>query len=315
MPCVSPLSAWQSISKSSDGKSDILFKEPRGSLGSSYQAIQLPCSRCVTCRQRRSMEWAARCMHEAQLYPRNCFITLTYSPENLPDDMSLHVDHFQRFMKRLRKRFEGVSDVVDDNGIVSRPIRFFHCGEYGSLRGRPHYHSLLFNFDFPDKVRYRIHNGNLLYRSDALEELWPFGFSSIGECNFKSACYVASYIFKKRLGKDADSHYFDPSTGVFKSPEYVTMSRRPGIASRWFQRYSSDVYPRDGILVNGLLRRPPRYYDNLLKEFNPELWDDVDQSRQETMADYLLDPSPRPNLESIRINADAAVNRFPRKVD
>ena len=41
-------------------------------------------------------------------------------------------------MKRLRKKY-------------GSKIRFFQCGEYGELYGRPHYHACLLNFDFPDK--------------------------------------------------------------------------------------------------------------------------------------------------------------------
>jgi hypothetical protein len=44
---------------------------------------------------------------------------LTYDPEHLPEDGSLNVVHFQKFMKRLRDRIKPLK------------IRFFHCGEYG----------------------------------------------------------------------------------------------------------------------------------------------------------------------------------------
>jgi len=43
-------------------------------------------------------------MHEASLHKENCFITLTFNPDNLPSDRGLHVEYFQKYMKRLRKR-------------------------------------------------------------------------------------------------------------------------------------------------------------------------------------------------------------------
>jgi len=187
------------------------------------------------------------------LYADNCFITLTFSDEHLPEDRSVDVRIFQLFMKRLRKQY-------------GDGIRFFHCGEYGERFGRPHYHACLFNFDFPDKYFWRISpTKNRLYRSPSLEVLWPFGHCEIGSVTFESAAYVARYVLKKFTGPQADLHYeyIDPLTGqIFdRSPEYVTMSRRPGIGKAWFEKYSSDVFPGDFVVMNGKKVRPPRYYD------------------------------------------------------
>ena len=54
-------------------------------------------------------------------------------------------------------------------------------------------------------------------------------------------------------------------------PEYVTMSRRPGIGSKWFDQYQSDVYPKDFTTVRGKKIKPPKYYDRLLENVDPEL--------------------------------------------
>lgn len=214
--------------------------------------VTVPCGQCVGCRLERSRQWAIRCLHEASLHPRNSFITLTFNNDNLPRDRSLDVRHFQLFMKRLRKRF-------------GDGIRFFHCGEYGEKFGRPHYHACLFNFDFEDKKLWKVVRGNKLYTSESLQELWPYGFSTIGEVTFQSAAYVARYIMKKITGDDADEHYSRacPLTGeVWRiRPEYVTMSRRPGIGKGWLEKYQSDVYPRDFVVVNGKKMKPPKYYD------------------------------------------------------
>jgi len=201
-----------------------------------------------------------RCEHERQLHARSCFITLTYNDEWLPEDWSLDVSVFQRFMKRLRNRF-------------GSGIRFFHCGEYGDRYGRPHYHAIIFGMDFDDKREHKTEkNGTILYTSKILSSLWAdpdtgltYGHAIIGDVTFESSAYVARYILKKINGDMADEHYqfCCPKTGVFydRKPEYTTMSRRPGIGKGWFDKYHSDVYPRDFVVIRGKQMRPPKFYD------------------------------------------------------
>ncbi len=279
MVCFSPLRAYRSLTmKTSSGKSVVAFNREVVS-GSPWEKIDLPCSQCIGCRIDRSKQWALRCVHEASLFDNNCFITLTFCNEFLDERSSLVKRDFQNFMKRLRKKFKGFQ--VAGSG---RPIRFFHCGEYGSQLSRPHHHACLFNFDFPDKVLWSTRKGVDLYRSEALEKLWPFGFSTIGEVTFESAAYVARYITKKINGVRADSHYsrVDEKTGeVYQLvPEYITMSRRPGIGKRWFDRFSSDVFPKDFITSGGRQFKTPKFYDNIYDELEPRKFAAVKQKRK-----------------------------------
>lgn len=250
MPCYSPLHAWRGGVLPS-GKREILFKKSRSGTAS-VVSLKLPCGQCIGCRLERSRQWALRCVHEASLHDRNCFITLTYNDDNIPDGGSLCVRDFQLFMKRLRKYAHG-----------SR-IRFFHCGEYGDKLGRPHYHAIVFGFDFDDKVLYKVTpRGDKLYRSSALESLWTVGHSILGDVTFESAAYVARYCVKKVTGKNADLHYADVVTGELRKPEYTTMSRRPGIGRGWYDKWKADVFPRDYVVSRGIKMRPPKFYDGI----------------------------------------------------
>lgn len=246
MACYHPLSAYRDPETGQIRILDARFDRADANL-------TLPCGQCQGCRLERSRQWAVRVMHEASLYPVNSFVTLTYNDENLKP--SLDYSDFQKFMKRLRKS-------SDSN------IRFYMCGEYGSLNMRPHFHACLFNCDFPDKVVWQKQRGNYIYRSEKLESLWPFGFSSIGELTFQSAAYVARYVMKKQTGFNSEQHYqsVDPETGevIQLVPEFNKMSLKPGIGAEWFKKYQSDVYPNDYLVVNGVKTRPPRYYDKLL---------------------------------------------------
>lgn len=289
MACYHPLQAYQC----SDGS--IVWRESRGV--DVVRSLQLPCGQCVGCRLERSRQWAIRCMHEASLYRNNAFITLTYSDEHLPDDRSLRYEDFQKFMKRLRKRFAGLELSANPQSKDSHPIRFYMAGEYGENFGRPHFHACLFNFDFQDKVVWRRSpSGSLIYRSKALEELWPFGFSSIGEVNFQSAAYVARYIMKKVNGKHQAQHYeeVDQETGEVTSrvPEFNKMSLKPGIGSDWLAKFETDVYPHDYVIVNGKKCKPPRFYDNRFKKEYPVEFDLIQLERQRDAAKRFDDNTP-----------------------
>lgn len=265
MPCFHPLVATRLFSDALQ-KNVISFDNHDLGQGTT---LYLPCGQCIGCRIARSREWAARCVHEASLYNQNCFLTLTYDSKYLPADGSLHVEHFQDFMKRLRKKFKG------------KKIRYLHCGEYGKKGQRPHYHALIFGFDFPDKYLHKITpRGDRIYRSPSLEKLWPYGFSTIGAVTFESCAYVARYCTKKITGPMAEEHYQG------RAPEYITMSRRPGIASSWFEKYHSDVFPQDFVVLKDGRRLPtPRYYMKQLEKWYPEEFDVVQQRRLERQTD------------------------------
>lgn len=248
MTCYNPVYAYVGPVLE-NGKINIVWKSADSF---ENEQLDLPCGNCIGCRLERSRQWAVRCMHEASLYEENCFITLTYADAYLPQNKTLKLEDFQNFMKRLRKQY-------------GAGIRFFHCGEYGDEGKRPHYHALIFNFDFPDKVYFNTRNGYKTYTSFSLDKIWGKGFCEIGEVTTKSAAYVARYSLKKVSGPHSDRHYQG------RKPEYITMSRRPGIGKGWYDSFKDDVYPSDEVIVNGRPQRVPRFYDNLLAIEDPNL--------------------------------------------
>lgn len=260
MTCYHPIQGYRSKKLTENGKFRIVFN-PRE--GHHDLPIEVPCGQCIGCRLEKSKVWATRCLHESTLHNENCYITLTYRDESLPKDGSVKVEDFQKFMKRLRKN-------------TGRKIRFFHCGEYGDETLRPHYHAIIFGFDFKDKKFHKNNpNGDKLYTSEFLNKTWEHGFCTIGDVTFESCAYVARYITKKITGKKAEKHYKG------RRPEYITMSRRPGIGKGWFEKFSSDVYPDDKVVIrNGIKVKPPKYYDNLFNELNEKEFKDIKLKRR-----------------------------------
>lgn len=260
--CVRPLSAWRDL-----GSGAVFF----GAEKKNSRPLVLRCGQCIDCRLEKSRQWAVRCMHETQMHDVSSFVTLTYRDEDLPERGSLCYRDFQLFMKRLRKQ---------------QDARFFMCGEYGD-KGRPHYHACLFGVAFGDRRLFkRGASGSDLFVSARLDELWPHGFCSVGDVTFESAAYVARYVCKKVTGPMAADHYrrFDPATGevFYLTPEFARMSLKPGVGALWFERYRTDVFPHDYVIVRGQKARPPRYYMELLKRAPDTESDDVEFNRWES---------------------------------
>lgn len=259
MPCYSPLYGFKS--RSTGG---LTFRRD----DSNGEKMTVACGGCIGCRLDRSRSWAARIMHEASLYTSNCFVTLTYDEEHMPrlwtgGPGTLKKEDFQKFMKRLRKRF------------APKRIRYYQCGEYGEELDRPHYHACLFNLDFPDKKLLQENQGNFLFVSEILDELWPYGFCTIGDLTYQSAGYVARYCLKKIGGHVAQDHYLrvdDYGVAYWLEPEYNTMSRRPGIGKEWYDRFKTDLFPRDELPVPGVgvVNKVPRYYESIFQSEEPE---------------------------------------------
>ncbi len=280
MTCYSPITGYRSRFAGKDGGFGIVFKKEQ----SNGQIIQVGCGHCIGCKLHRSKEWGIRAIHEAQMYEDNCFITLTYNNKHLPTDESLNGNHFRLFIKRLRKQQK------------PKKIRYIHSGEYGATcplhntekckecgpLQRPHYHAILFNHDFKDKIPWKIRKNNQTYRSPQLEKLWPLGNSEIGTVTFESASYVARYTVKKITGDNAHAHYEklnEHGEIIWVKPEYMTSSRNHGIGYSWYQKYKNDLYPRDECVIDGRIMKPPRYYDKLYEKEQPHKYKQIKQNR------------------------------------
>lgn len=119
--------------------------------------IQVPCDKCVLCRDKKAKDWATRAMCESQ-YSSSIplFITLTYNDLCLPSN-GVRKGAAQRFMKRLRVNLERYTKQKSN-------IRYFLCSEYGSKTCRPHYHALIWNFPVLNAAH--IH--------DIIQKSWSF---------------------------------------------------------------------------------------------------------------------------------------------
>ena len=124
-------------------------------------------------------------------HERSVFLTLTYSDENLPEDLSISKRHLQLFLKRLRKQ------------SGRKGIKYFGTGEYGEYSQRPHYHAIVFGVGLQDEDKQLV------------KDCWPlcdWNVKSIAKNAFglvepESIDYVCRYIDKKVNGEMEDVIY------------------------------------------------------------------------------------------------------------
>lgn len=262
-------------------------------VGFGDRPLELSCGQCIGCRLKRGQEWALRCVHEASLHERNCFVTLTYRPEDVPADGGLDVRHWQLFAKRMRK--------------AGLPFRFLHAGEYGDVSFRPHYHACIFGQDFgQDRRVWRRKGEHVLYSSQLLEELWGLGFCTVGALSYQTAAYVARYTLKKVSGPLKRERYrrIDVETGeeYFVRPEYATMSRRPGIGADWYEKFKGDVFPDDEVVHQGKRHGVPSFYRKRLEAADPVLALSLKAARLAAFAKRSAECSP----ERLRVREKVA---------
>lgn len=277
MTCFHPIPAYYSkIPNPETGKYPLVFDYELAD--KSRESLSVPCRHCIGCLLDSARDLSVRAYHESLLFDSNVFVTLTYDNEHLPADRSVSKRTLQLFLKRLRKRF------------CEREIRYLACGEYGTRTKRAHYHLILFNLDFPDKIPFsRSKTGFINYVSKTLGELWPYGHHTINNVSLNSCGYVARYVTKKLFHSNnvkpvifVDGHCYQVE------PEFCLRSLKPGLGYDYFMRYYRDFYSVDACIIDGKKYSIPSYYDILLERIDSGLFEIIRKIRSENLEKYRL---------------------------
>lgn len=288
-----------------------------------YQYIK--CRKCNECKMEYARDWSIRCAHEYQMVGKGAFITLTI------DDTKVNLfnerKNLQHYCKRcvngnryirfpinytlsrgmIQDELKRMRDILFKKYGIS--IRYFGCGEYGSENDRPHYHVLIFGYDFPD--RYLIETskkGIPIYFSEELQSLWKYGIAKLQEINHRACMYTAKYCLKKLKFCD-DIEEYEQYFG--REPEFLFMSRgncnakrcpfideivknckemkslkslnnpyckdckfkRGGIGFDWFAHYYLDILKIGYITIDSIKYPIPKYYLDVLKLTDLKMYD------------------------------------------
>lgn len=276
MSCYHPITGYD-FGLKSNGKKDIRWSKnysDKPCIGE----VKIPCGKCIGCRLQYSRIWADRMIMELQDHDSAYFLTLTYDDSFINSSpygevrrfytdsdtgeaklsLSLCKSHLQNFWKSLRQEFH------NDH------IRYFACGEYGSKTKRPHYHAIVYGLHLDDLQFYKRSNLNDVYfNSPRLDKVWKKGFVVVGQVTWNSCAYVARYVVKK-----AQSEVSNMYSEFNMIPEFVVMSRRPGIGKNYYVNHKYDfidfgeTYESDG--KRSLRFQMPRYFESIMELENPE---------------------------------------------
>jgi hypothetical protein len=296
VPCYSPISGWRTLSVLPSGKRGFTVDRNKAFL---LSPLTIPCGGCIGCRLEKSRQWATRIVHENKFHELSVFLTLTYAPEKLPSTGSISKPHLQLFLKRLRQKL--VRDYKSNNPHWTKSnlprIRYFACGEYGDDFDRPHYHAIIFGMDFSDKKQIKLNKqGDPLYMSETLNEIWGLGHCWIGQVTNQSAEYCARYIMKKVNGSQAESHYqkLDSYTGelIQIQPEFIAMSRYPPLGQQFYEKFKSDLYPSDQVIINGKPAGVPKRYNLNYEKEAPEHYEEIKDKRKKNALKRKHDNTP-----------------------
>lgn len=255
--------------------------------------IQVGCGKCQQCMLKRSRQWAMRAVLEGRDHKNNEVVTLTYDDKNLPlvDGIDVNTgeatkvatlkkEDTQLFRKKLRKAFKNGYYKGKALPKIDK-IRFIEAGEYGDKYKRPHYHMILYGAEFPDKKYFGTNEkGKDQWTSEILTSIWQKGICTTMPLTYESAAYVARYILKKQKGQQANESYKERG----QIPEYINMSRKPGIAFNYYDKNKDKIYETDEIFVSSSKKvekhKPPRYFDKLFEKENKEKLEELKKQRQ-----------------------------------
>jgi len=226
----------------------------------------VPCGKCAACMLKKRFEWSTRLQHELQYATSAAFITLTYSDEyfekkhpigstinqllmfeEVDQNIMVGIKEFDEYLKdRTSVKKKEMQDFLKRfrHHDKSPNIRYYAVGEYGEKSLRPHYHLLMFNFDYPNLEQ------NLL-------KSWSYGLFYIGSVTEASIHYVSGYVMTKQFSPNDD----------WCERSFALMSRKPGIGSAYLQDVAEHYInnPKPYLTMKGGYKvGMPRYYKDKL---------------------------------------------------
>lgn len=234
-----------------------------------YEGKFISCGRCAACRKRRADEWVCRVLCEPEALAIGGYgVTLTYNDETCPECLSKA--EVSRFIKRVRDRLG-----------YPKQMKYIGVGEYGSKRGRPHYHVLIIGIPINDDVERALAEAWTENKKGSFVCIKPIGH---GREVIASVRYTCGYLCKtggkyEMKPRESVAQYAE-RTGK-KTPQFFVASTKLGLA--FFEKNERAIVAANCIRRFGERFMVPRYYRKKIeqRQTQKELEDDLRRIRRE----------------------------------
>jgi len=171
------------------------------------EGMAFPCGGCLPCRHQRARVWAHRLILEATQHKHNCFLTLTYTDEEVvKNGGNVSPRDLQLFIKSLRRKVP--------------QFRYYAVGEYGPGTLRPHYHLACFGLETCYRGQTDLRKSLCCEQCGLVRKIWGKGAVQLARLEERSAAYVAGYVTKKLTASPLPKSLH---------PEFQRMSLKPGL--------------------------------------------------------------------------------------
>lgn len=143
------------------------------------------CRECWQCRGRKVDDWVGRNIAESKTAKASHVVTLTYGEDRSTGGIDhiraavLTYSDVQKYLKYLR--------------VDGYPVRYFAVGEYGSMKGRAHWHIILYWQGAVPEHK---------LRENFMQKHWTHGLSYWDKGSPEAIRYACKYI-QKDMGDDA----------------------------------------------------------------------------------------------------------------
>lgn len=203
----------------------------------SHNGRTFACRKCWQCRENKVSDWVGRCIAETKTARHTHVVTLTYGRDESGSANHLRAavltySDVQKYFKLLR--YHGYR------------FRYLVVGEYGSTKGRAHWHAILF---WEEKVPDRKLDKMIT------DPYWPHGHTVWDDADEKSIRYACKYLQKDLDEAGSQAHF--------------SLSKKPPLGDRYFRelagRYvaqglspQSAIYHFPEVLAKG--GKPRKFY-------------------------------------------------------